>query len=122
MHRSAWLAVAALNAVVALLVALVAIFVTFEVPTVDANLMLVAGASFQIVHALAIFGLCALGWPRDNVAWLFFYGILLFSGSLYMRALGATEPVLILGVLGALLLLLGWLALAWSSLTGPRRP
>jgi hypothetical protein len=37
-----------------------------------------------------------------------------------MRALGAGPPVLILSVLGALLLLLGWLALAWSSLTSPR--
>jgi len=122
MHRSAWLGVAALNAVVALLAAMVAVFVSFDLPTVDANLMLAAGAGFQIVHALAIIGLCALGWPRDNIAWLFFYGILLFSGSLYMRALGAGAPVMVLGALGALLLLLGWLALAWSALTSPRRP
>jgi uncharacterized membrane protein YgdD (TMEM256/DUF423 family) len=121
MHRSAWLGVAALNAVVALRAALVALFVTFNVPRVEANLMLAAGAGFQMVHALAIVGLCALGWPRDNVAWLFFYGILLFSGSLYMRALGATAPVLIIGALGAVLLLLGWLSLAWTALTGPRR-
>ena len=76
--------------------------------------------SFQLAHALAILGLAALGWPRDHVAWLFFYGILLFSGSLYMRALGAAQPVLVLAALGALLLLLGWLALAWSSLISSR--
>jgi uncharacterized membrane protein YgdD (TMEM256/DUF423 family) len=120
MHRTAWLGVAALNALVAMLVGLVAVFVVFDVPRVNANLLLAAGASFQMAHALAIIGLCGLGWRHDNIAWLFFYGILLFSGSLYMRALGAGPPVLILSVLGALLLLLGWLALAWSSLTSPR--
>jgi hypothetical protein len=66
---------------VAVLAGLVAIFVSFDLPRVDANLLLAAGASFQLAHALAILGLAALGWPRDHVAWLFFYGILLFSGS-----------------------------------------
>lgn len=120
MHRTAWLGVAALNAMVAVLAGLVAVFVVFDVPGVDANLMLAAGASFQMVHALALIGLCALGWRRDNAAWMFFYGILLFSGSLYMRAFGTPQPVMILGALGAILLLLGWLILAWSSLTSPR--
>jgi uncharacterized membrane protein YgdD (TMEM256/DUF423 family) len=45
------------------------------------------------------------------------YGILLFSGSLYMRSLGAGPYVLGLGALGALLLIVGWLALAWAALT-----
>ena len=72
------------------------------------------------VRWVVLIGLCGLGWRRDNIAWLFFYGILLFSGSLYMRALGAGPLVLILSVPGALLLLLGWLTLAWSSLTSPR--
>jgi uncharacterized membrane protein YgdD (TMEM256/DUF423 family) len=105
---------------VAVLAAGAATFVSIDVPRINANLLLAAGAGFQIAHALAIVGLCALGWPRDNVAWLFFYGILLFSGSLYMRAFGAAQPVLMLGAVGVLLLLLGWLALAWSSLTSPR--
>ena len=120
MHRRAWLGVAALNAVVAVLAGLVAIFVAFDLPRVDANLLLAAGVDFQLAHALAILGLAALGWPRDHVAWLFFYGILLFSGSLYMRAPGRRAPVLVLAGLGALLLLLGWLALAWSSLISSR--
>ncbi|HEX5795629.1 MAG TPA: hypothetical protein VFY19_07300, partial [Geminicoccaceae bacterium] len=63
MHRRAWLGVAALNATVAVLAGLVAIFVAFDLPRVDANLLLAAGASFQLAHALAILGLAALGWP-----------------------------------------------------------
>jgi uncharacterized membrane protein YgdD (TMEM256/DUF423 family) len=120
MHRTAWLGVAALNAFVAVVTGLVAAFVVFHSREVNPNLLMAVGASFQMGHALAIIGLCALGWPRDNVAWLFFYGILLFSGSLYMRALGAAPYVLGLGAVGALLLLVGWLALAWTALTNSK--
>jgi uncharacterized membrane protein YgdD (TMEM256/DUF423 family) len=120
MHRTAWLGVAALNGFIAVVTGLVAAFVVFHSPEVNANLLIGVGAGFQMSHALAIMGLCAVGWPRDNVAWLFFYGILLFSGSLYMRALGAGPYVLGLGAVGALLLLVGWLALAWSALTHSR--
>jgi len=120
MHRTAWLGVAALNALVAVLAGLLAAFVVFHARGIDSNLFMAVGASFQMVHALAIIGLCALAWPRDNVAWLFFYGILLFSGSLYMRALGAAPYVLGLGAVGALLLLVGWLALAWTALTNSK--
>ncbi len=120
MHRTAWLGVAALNGLIAVLAGLVAAFVVFNSPAVNANLFIAVGASFQMGHALAIMGLCGLGWPRDNVAWLFFYGVLLFSGSLYMRALGASQVVLGLGALGALLLMVGWLALAWAAFTHSR--
>jgi uncharacterized membrane protein YgdD (TMEM256/DUF423 family) len=120
MHRSAWVGVAALNGLIAVIAGLVAAFVVFHNVAVNANMLMAVGASFQMGHALAIIGLSALGWPRDNVAWLFFYGILLFSGSLYMRALGAGPYVLGLGALGAFLLLIGWLALAWSAMTHSR--
>ena len=120
MHRTAWLGVAALNGFIAVVTGLVAAFVDFHSAEVDSNLLFAVGASFQMGHALALIGLCALAWPRDHIAWLFFYGILLFSGSLYMRALGAGPYVLGLGAVGALLLLLGWLALAWSALSHSR--
>jgi uncharacterized membrane protein YgdD (TMEM256/DUF423 family) len=120
MHRTAWVGVAALNALIAVAAGLVAAVVVLHSPAADASLLMAVGAGFQMSHALAIIGLSALGWPRDNVAWLFFYGILLFSGSLYMRALGAGDYVLWLGALGALLLLVGWLALAWSAVTHSR--
>jgi uncharacterized membrane protein YgdD (TMEM256/DUF423 family) len=100
---------------------LVATFVVFHRSEVNANLLMGVGACFQMAHALAIMGLCGLGWPRDNVAWLFFYGILLFCGSLYLRALGLGPYVLSFGAIGALLLLLGWLVLAWAAITYPRR-
>ena len=48
----------------------------------NANLFIAVGDLFLTGHALAIIGLGGLGWLRDLVAWLFFYGILLSSGSL----------------------------------------
>jgi uncharacterized membrane protein YgdD (TMEM256/DUF423 family) len=121
MHRTAWLGVAALNAFIAVITGLVAAFVVIRRPEVNANLLIGVGAIFQMGHALAIMALCGLGWPRDNVAWLFFYGILLFCGSLYLRALGVGPYVLGLGAFGVLLLLVGWVALAWAALTHSRR-
>jgi uncharacterized membrane protein YgdD (TMEM256/DUF423 family) len=108
MHTSAWVGVAALNGLIAVIAGLVAAFVVFHNVAVNANMLMAVGASFQMGHALAIIGLSALGWPRDNV------------GSLYMRALGAGPYVLGLGALGAFLLLIGWLALAWSAMTHSR--
>jgi uncharacterized membrane protein YgdD (TMEM256/DUF423 family) len=120
MNRTAWLGVAALNGFIAVITGLVAAFVVIRRPEVNANLLIGVGAIFQMGHALAIMALCGLGWQRDNVAWLFFYGILLFCGSLYLRALGVGPYVLGLGAFGAVLLLAGWLALAWAALTHSR--
>jgi uncharacterized membrane protein YgdD (TMEM256/DUF423 family) len=116
MHRTAWLGVAALNALIAVIMGLAAAFVVLHRPEFNANLLMGVGAIFQMGHALAIMALCGLGWPRDNVAWLFFYGILLFCGSLYLRALGVGPYVLGIGAFGAVLLLFGWLVLAWAAL------
>ena len=74
------------------------------------------GARYQMYHALAAF---AAAWGRarwghkafELAGWLFFAGILLFSGSLYLlpltgaRWLGAVTPI------GGLAFLAGWLCL-----------
>lgn len=75
---------------------------------------------YHLVHAVAL-GLAAWaatrypGGASTAAGWLFGGGILLFSGSLYamgltgVRALGAVTPF------GGLLLLGGWIALAWAA-------
>jgi uncharacterized membrane protein YgdD (TMEM256/DUF423 family) len=77
-------------------------------------------ARYQMYHALAL-ALCAFAWTRwpgpavALAALLFFVGILLFSGSLYLlsltgvRWLGAVTP------LGGTAWLIGWGALAWAA-------
>ncbi|HLH25616.1 MAG TPA: DUF423 domain-containing protein [Chloroflexota bacterium] len=80
-------------------------------------------ARYQMYHAL---GLLAVAWAAGRwpggattaAGWLFFAGIVLFSGSLYglslsgLRWLGAITP------LGGLAFLAGWLALAWAVWRG----
>lgn len=120
MHRSAWLAVAAVNGLIAVMADVLAGLVLPGLGSDEAARLVEVGARFQIVHALALMGLSALAWRREGIAWLFLYGTLLFSGSLYMRALGVPPPVLGIAAIGALLALTGWLQLAWRALVRPR--
>ena len=74
---------------------------------------------YQMFHTLAIFLVAALKefispGRIELIGWLFIFGILLFSGSLYLLAFtqkswfGAITP------LGGLLFLAGWGVLAWD--------
>jgi uncharacterized membrane protein YgdD (TMEM256/DUF423 family) len=77
-------------------------------------------ARYQMYHAIALV-LCAVAWTRwpgpavALAAALFFLGILLFSGSLYVlsltgvRWLGAVTPF------GGTAWLIAWGALAWAA-------
>ncbi len=75
------------------------------------------GVLYHLVHAVALLALALHGTrterPIKTPAMLFSAGILLFSGSLYAMAatgftrLGAVTPI------GGLLLVAGWIALAW---------
>jgi uncharacterized membrane protein YgdD (TMEM256/DUF423 family) len=54
---------------------------------------------------------------------LFLVGMVLFSGSLYLKGLGLAEVTNPLAPTGGVLLMAGWLALAWTGLgTLGRRP
>jgi uncharacterized membrane protein YgdD (TMEM256/DUF423 family) len=78
------------------------------------------GVRYQFYHAFALLGvsLLARAWPGLNFApagWCFVAGVAVFSGTLYLidltgvRAFGAVTPV------GGLLLLAGWVMLAWEA-------
>ena len=80
-------------------------------------------ARYQMLHALALVGVALAAAHAPSPAlrwagWLFVAGTVVFSGSLYAlstsgaRWLGAVTP------LGGLLLLAGWLALAWGAWRG----
>jgi uncharacterized membrane protein YgdD (TMEM256/DUF423 family) len=85
------------------------------------------GVHYQMVHALAILLLAAIG---DNLraakqarvaGWLFFAGIVIFSGSLYVMAptgltiLGAITPI------GGVCFLAGWLLLFLAAVKEPKK-
>ncbi|MDQ2878804.1 MAG: DUF423 domain-containing protein [Pseudomonadota bacterium] len=72
------------------------------------------GGHYQLIHAVA--ALVALTMRARGSAWLFVIGGALFAGSLYAMALGA--PGKIAGPvtpIGGLLLIAGWLLLAWTA-------
>ncbi len=78
------------------------------------------GARYQMYHAL---GLMAVAWaagrrhaPATHLAgWCFVTGTVLFSGSLYILAVGGSHWIGAVTPLGGLAFMLGWLALAWSA-------
>lgn len=79
---------------------------------------------YQMYHA---FGLCIVAWAIDRypeqrleqTGWLFTFGILIFSGSLYVvslagiRWMGAVTPI------GGLAFLAGWLLFGWRIWNRP---
>jgi uncharacterized membrane protein YgdD (TMEM256/DUF423 family) len=76
------------------------------------------GARYQMYHALALLAVAwAVGrWPGagvESAGWLFVAGTLLFSGSLYLLALGAPRWLGAVTPLGGLCFLAGWAVLGW---------
>jgi uncharacterized membrane protein YgdD (TMEM256/DUF423 family) len=73
---------------------------------------------YQAVHALGLlaFGLWRHSRPGGGfIGWCFLLGTLLFSGSLYAMALGATTKLGMITPLGGTAFLLGWGAFAWTA-------
>jgi len=76
-------------------------------------------ARYQLFHALAIVlaaerAARAPGRAAEIAGNLFIAGILLFSGSLYARALGGPEWLALMTPFGGLAFMSGWVALAVS--------
>jgi uncharacterized membrane protein YgdD (TMEM256/DUF423 family) len=73
---------------------------------------------YQMWHALAVVALGLSRWGRQTFlpAMLFVAGVLIFSGTLYAMALGAPRWFGAITPLGGLLLIGGWVALAWRAM------
>lgn len=79
------------------------------------------GASWAAIHALAVLTCLALSarWPKVLLApALFLPGAAVFTGSLYAMAAGAPLWLGAVTPIGGLLLLTGWVVLAWSLARG----
>ncbi len=78
-------------------------------------------ARYQMYHAIAL-TLCAFAWTRwpgpavGLAALLFFVGILLFCGSLYVLSLAGVRWLGAVTPLGGTAWLIGWVALAWAAI------
>jgi uncharacterized membrane protein YgdD (TMEM256/DUF423 family) len=81
---------------------------------------------YQFWHVLALLGavLVAGRWPgraATLAAALFMGGMALFCGGLYLLALGGLSWAAHLAPFGGMLLIAGWLTLAWHGLASVRR-
>ena len=75
-------------------------------------------AQYHLIHALALLlaGLASLHGPRVDLAgWCFLVGTLIFSGTLYAMTLGAPRILGAVTPIGGVLLLAGWIALAFAA-------
>nr|WP_314877049.1 DUF423 domain-containing protein [uncultured Pseudomonas sp.] len=78
------------------------------------------GVTYQLVHALALFGVALLAahLPGRLVGWagyLFAVGIVLFSGSLYLLTLTGVSKLGMITPIGGLCFLAGWLCLGLAA-------
>jgi uncharacterized membrane protein YgdD (TMEM256/DUF423 family) len=75
---------------------------------------------FQLIHAVALLALARWcgdrGWAAGLAAAGMTAGVALFSGSLYLKALGMPLPVPMVTPAGGVLLLLSWLLIPLISL------
>ena len=82
-------------------------------------------AQYHLIHALALLltGLAGLhGVRADASGWCFLAGTAIFSGTLYAMTLGAPRVLGAVTPIGGLLLLAGWLALAFAARSLGGRP
>jgi uncharacterized membrane protein YgdD (TMEM256/DUF423 family) len=78
------------------------------------------GVRYQMYHALALLAVAwaVTRWPgrvTNASGWLFVFGILIFSGSLYSLSLSGARWLGAVTPLGGVALLAGWLCLAWAA-------
>jgi uncharacterized membrane protein YgdD (TMEM256/DUF423 family) len=75
-------------------------------------------AHYHMLHAVALLALGAAPLPRPGApAALIASGTLVFSGTLYLMALGGPRWLGMVTPLGGMLLIAGWLLLAWRLFT-----
>ena len=76
---------------------------------------------YQLWHAVALVAIAALPVPRLGLpALLIGVGTSIFAGTLYAMALGGARWLGAVTPVGGLLMIAGWLALAWRAWTGMR--
>ena len=71
------------------------------------------GGEYQLIHAVAALVAAQIG--ARGPGWLFVGGALVFAGTLYLMAMGLPRWLGAVTPLGGLMLIAGWLWLAWSA-------
>ena len=122
MRAPLWLTLASLSGFMAVCAGA---FGAHGVSRPEAKMWLETGGHYQLIHALAVFACFAVWRPAPSkaaaaAAWLFLAGALIFSGSLYLMAFGGPRFLGAVTPIGGVLLLAGWLTLAWVTIARTR--
>ncbi|OYY66905.1 DUF423 domain-containing protein [Sphingomonas sp. 28-62-11] len=83
----------------------------------DAADWLKTGAHYQLAHALAAMVAAQLG--GRGPGWLFVAGGAIFAGTLYLMAIGLPRWLGAITPIGGVLLIAGWIWLAWIVASRP---
>ena len=89
----------------------------------DGGANLTTAATFLLIHAAAVAGLCAGGTTRRGLlqaASLLVIGVTLFSGDITLRTLTGASPMRMAAPTGGVMLIVGWLWLAFAAFAGKR--
>lgn len=70
------------------------------------------GGFYQLVHAVAVLVLARMVTPAPS--WLLLAGATIFSGTLYLMAVGAPRWLGAITPIGGALMIAGWLLVAWK--------
>jgi uncharacterized membrane protein YgdD (TMEM256/DUF423 family) len=74
---------------------------------------------YHFIHALGVLIVPILNMPEHRTNWvcgLLFFGVLIFSGSLYALAISGVRVLGAITPFGGICFILGWLLLAWFNL------
>lgn len=77
------------------------------------------GVRYQMYHALALFAVAwaSSRWPDSRAhfaGWAFLFGIVVFSGSLYVLSLTGIRWIGAITPIGGVAFLIGWIILVWA--------
>lgn len=79
------------------------------------------GSLYQLLHTLALLWLIGREGAFNAIArWLFVFGMLLFCGSLYVKAFNYFADISLTTPAGGILLMLGWVSLALGARLGKK--
>ncbi len=116
-----WMVLASLSGLIAVAAGA---FGAHGVSDPQAKSWLQTGAQYQLLHAVAVFA-CVMVWRLGGggaqiSAWLFLVGGLVFSGSLYLMAMGGPRGLGAVTPIGGVMFIAGWAVLAWTAAMGAR--
>ncbi|HEY2051757.1 MAG TPA: DUF423 domain-containing protein [Caulobacteraceae bacterium] len=112
-NGSLWVRLAAISGLISVAAGA---FAAHSVKDPGARELLRTGASYEATHALATLAAVALGGRGSGlIPALFLGGTVLFSGSLYALALGASHAVGAITPIGGLAFIAGWAVFALQA-------